>query len=229
MTPLIDAYYTELATRKETNAPEPPPEPVVVTDKNLDAIYGFWFGCDGRAEHLDGQRIQFWMSQSDETDAEVRRRFAHLLPVAASMSWDIEALTPRQIVGLVVLFDQFPRNLFRASGGAFAYDTMAREITAKLCRQSQDYTVAERFMLGLPLVHHEAVESQDRAVRIAAHEAVEANDDADRDHLRFALDQATRHRDVIRRFGRFPHRNKMLGRQSTPEEEAFMAQHGRGF
>ena len=227
----FDAYYVESAAAKAFDRPEPRAVPTAVVPADLDAIYTFWFGCEGegRAEHLDGDRIRLWMVQSDEMDAEVGRRFAQMLPVASRMSWDTEVLTPRQAVGLVVLFDQVPRNLHRTSGDAFRYDGLARDITTKLCPRAGDYTVAERFILALPFVHHEDERSQDIALMIAAREAVEATDETDRVHLRIAVDQATRHRDLIRRFGRFPHRNAMLGRPSTAEEEAFMAEHGRGF
>ena len=228
MTPSTDAYYTELATRKETSAPEPR-TPVSATVNDLDTVYTYWFGCEGRAEHLDPARIRFWMEQSDETDAEVRQRFAHLLPVAARMKWDLERLTPRQAVGLLILVDQVPRNLFRTTGEAFAHDELAREVATRLSRNWHAHTLAERFIVGLPFVHHEDEASQDIAVMIAAREAVEATDEEDRKMMRKTLDQAIRHRDVIRRFGRFPHRNAMLGRISSPAEAAFMAEHGRGF
>jgi uncharacterized protein (DUF924 family) len=151
----------------------------------------------------------------------VRERFGRFLPVAAAMHWDLAGLTREQSVALVVLFDQFPRNIFRSSGEAFAYDHLARDLARQLIAGGWDrFTQAEAFFLGLPFVHHENMDDQDYAVTLASQVSV-----AD------AHEQALKHRNVIRRFGRFPHRNAMIGRQSTPEELAFLetAERGRGF
>jgi uncharacterized protein (DUF924 family) len=195
----------------------------------LDEVYAFWFG-DNATGDIEPRRIEFWMQQKDETDRTIRERFAGYLPAAAE-EWDITVLSRQQAMALVVLFDQFPRNMFRTSGEAFQYDELARDLVTKLIADGTGrFTAMERFILGLPFVHHEDMAGQDRGVMLAALEAVGANDD-DRDGQRFNLDQAIRHREVIRRFGRFPHRNVMLGRRSTPEEERFLktALRGRGF
>jgi uncharacterized protein (DUF924 family) len=197
---------------------------------HLDEIYGFWFGDDATGK-IEPRRIEFWMRQNDQTDRIIRERFAGYLPGAAAQGWDVTQLTRQQAMALVVLFDQFPRNIFRTSGEAFAYDHLARDLVTKLIADGTErFTPLERFILGLPFVHHENMDGQDRGVMLAALEAVGANDD-DRDGQRFNLDQAIRHREVIQRFGRFPHRNVMLGRQSTSEEIQFLetALRGRGF
>jgi len=196
----------------------------------LDEIYSFWFGDDATGR-IEPRRIEFWMHQKDETDRIIRERFADCLPEAAATEWDVARLTRQQAMALVVLFDQFPRNIFRTSGEAFAYDHLARDLVGQLIADGTGrFTPMERFILGLPFVHHENMDGQDRGVMLAALEAVGANDN-DRDGQRFNLDQAIRHREVIQRFGRFPHRNVVLGRQSTPEEIAFLetALRGRGF
>jgi uncharacterized protein (DUF924 family) len=146
-------------------------------------------------------------------------------------AWQLETLSRRQAVALVVLFDQFPRNLFRTTGEAYAYDHIARDLAKRLTADGWDrFTAMERFILGLPFVHHEDMDSQDYAVMLVSEICVKAPAST-REHHRFDLDQAIRHREIIRRFGRFPHRNVALGRQSTPEEIEFLstALRGRGF
>ena len=195
----------------------------------LDEIYDYWFGEAGSPDALDPDRILFWMNQRDETDAEIKQRFAHLIEPAAATEWDIDALTQRQAIALVVLLDQFPRNVYRTGPKAYAYDHLARDIVKKLTAKGWDrFNAMEEWLLGLPFVHHEDLGSQDYAVMLASHAAVHATNGST-DAWRETLDQATRHRDLIRRFGRFPHRNEALGRSSSPEEVAFMAEHGRGF
>jgi uncharacterized protein (DUF924 family) len=194
----------------------------------LDDVYAFWFGdCTVPNE----ERLTFWMHQNDATDEAVRERFGCFLPSAAKIDWDLTALTRQQCVALVVLFDQFPRNIFRTSGEAFAYDDIARDLTRRLTAGGWDhFTAAERFFLALPYVHHEDLADQDFAVMLSSEVTVRAPDDL-KALCRGDLDQAIRHREVISRFGRFPHRNVMLGRESTPEEIEFLATalRGRGF
>jgi uncharacterized protein (DUF924 family) len=131
-------------------------------------------------------------------------------------------------VGLVILLDQFPRQIHRDSGDAFAYDAKALSIARRLLAAGPDrFWPVERTFVALPFEHSEDIADQDYAVLLFAAEAVAAPADA-RDGLRMALDFATKHRDIIRKFGRFPHRNAALGRESTPEEVEFL-KGGRGF
>jgi uncharacterized protein (DUF924 family) len=196
----------------------------------LDDVYSFWFEEIGDAEILPEARIRYWMMGGEETDRDIRERFGDHIAKAAAVSWTVESLSREQAVGLVVLFDQFPRNCYRASGEAFAYDHLARDMVGVLETSQWSFTAAERFFLALPFTHHEDMASQDHAVFLAALE-IERGPEAAVETLRMGLDQAIRHRDVIQRFGRFPHRNAVLGRSSTAEELAFMATalRGRGF
>lgn len=198
--------------------------------EGLDAVYDFWFGSIGDAEVLPEQQVRYWMMGGEETDRAIRDRFGDWIATAAAQSWAIGSMSRTQAMGLVVLFDQFPRNCFRTSGEAFAYDHLARDAVREIEANGWNFTAAERFFLALPYVHHEDIAAQDRAVFLAATEL--HNAPAEGVALwRGNLDQAIRHRDVIQRFGRFPHRNTVLGRPSTPEELAFMATalRGRGF
>lgn len=194
----------------------------------LDAVHDFWFGAlDGPEAAPD--RWELWFQQNDDFDRTIRERFGEALIEAAAADWDLGALTRTQQVGLVILLDQFPRNIHRSDGSAFAYDATARSHAETLIAGGVErFYLAERPFLFLPLMHSEAVADQDRCVSLLANEALRAPD-AWIETFRLNLDFATKHRDLIRKFGRFPHRNAMLGRETTEEEAAFLAEHGRGF
>ena len=197
--------------------------------KILADIHRYWFGDLA----LDGgnppkEKMQLWFRQSDATDADIRERFGQYLDEARDADWSLDSLTREEQVGLVVLLDQFPRNIFRVSADAFAYDAKAREVARALLQQGVErFLPIERQFLSLPFSHSETVADQDFAVAFTANEAVIA-DDADKERARVILDFASKHRDVVRKFGRFPHRNVMLSRESTAEETEFL-KGGRGY
>jgi uncharacterized protein (DUF924 family) len=193
----------------------------------LTEIHRFWFGELGDPDKMGEGQADRWFRQSDATDEEIRARFGALLDPAAARQWSIPALTPPERVGLVVLFDQFPRNLFRVTGEAFAYDWLARQLADETLREEDVYHPLERVFLYLPFEHSESPADQDRAV--ALYEALLAERGTANPFYKLALEIAEKHRVLIQRFGRFPHRNVMLGRESTPEELAFLKEHGRGY
>lgn len=195
----------------------------------LDDIHHYWFGELKSPTDRNPEKAEIWFKQSDATDARIRDAYGRFIAEAAAVDWDVDALSRAEQVGLVVLLDQFPRNIFRGSGQSFAYDGKAREIAGRLIASGLDrYYLAEQTFVCLPFEHSETVADQDRSVFLFAKMAVEAPAGWEEDK-RGGLDYATRHRDLIRRFGRFPHRNAMLGRESTEDEKAFIAEKGRGF
>ncbi len=195
----------------------------------LGDIHRYWFGELKSPTDRNPEKAEIWFKQSDATDAHIRDTFGRFIPQAAAVDWDLDALSRPEQVGLVVLLDQFPRNIFRGSGESFAYDGKARRIAGGLIDGGfgRFYLVEQTFVC-LPFEHSEAIADQDRSVLLFAKMAVEAPEGWE-ENKRGGLDYATRHRDLVRRFGRFPHRNAMLGRESTEEEEAFIAEKGRGF
>jgi uncharacterized protein (DUF924 family) len=205
-------------------------EPARVLDKSiLRDIHRFWFGELRSPDDHREERTAIWYEQSDETDREIREKFARFIPEAAATAWEVGGLSREEGVALVVLLDQFPRNLFRSSGDAFAYDSRAREIArALLATGFGRFFWVERIALVLPFEHSEEVGDQDYAVLLSAELAVGAPENL-RELCRGTLDYATRHRDIIRKFGRFPHRNALLGRESAAEEAVFLAEKGRGW
>ena len=158
-----------------------------------------------------------WYNKDAGFDAEIGTRFLGIYEAAAAveLAWDEN---PQGALALVIVLDQFPRNMFRDSARAFAADPLARAIAARAIARGfdQEIAVAERGFFYLPFEHSEALADQERCVALNR-----ASGDAD------ALKWAELHADIIRRFGRFPHRNKVLGRTTTPAEQAFLD--GGGF
>ena len=195
----------------------------------LDEVHEYWFGTLDGPEAKATEKAEIWFQQRDQTDQYIRDRFGAAIPEAAAQDWDLGSLTREQQVGLVVLLDQFPRNIHRTSGEAFACDAKALAIADEMIAADiERYFVVERLFVILPVMHSEKIVDQDRCVMLLAEQALTVPEDW-KDHYRYALDMGTKHRDLIRKFGRYPHRNKMLGRETTEEEAAFLAEHGRGF
>lgn len=180
-----------------------------------------WFGTPGSAE--DGQIQPKWFKKDAAFDAALRERFGATVDAALAGDFQAWDRNPWGALARLLLLDQFTRNIFRDTPQAFAGDAQALEIALALRPHLPALTTLERWFALMPLEHAESLERQEECV--AAFEALVAEDE----RLASALDYARKHRDVIQRFGRFPHRNKILGRTSTPEEEAFLREPGSRF
>jgi uncharacterized protein (DUF924 family) len=194
-------------------------------DPRAQEVLDFWFGAPGSPEH--GQTRALWFTKRDDTDGLIRARFGALIEAALTGELDDWARTgasaARGALALIVLLDQFTRNAFRDTARAFVGDTRALAVATALVDTGQDRTLAllERQFVYLPFEHAESLPLQERAVALFTQLAT--------DGLAEPLDWAIKHRDVIARFGRFPHRNQQLGRASTPAEVTFLAQPGSRF
>ena len=173
----------------------------------------FWFGPPGER----GQPQKRWFEKSDLFDAEVRSRFLGLYENAAAGRLSYLKADPEPCLALVVLLDQFPRNMFRGSARAFATDAAALDAARHAVGRGYDrgMLAVERLFLYLPFEHSEALADQERSCELTA--PLDRLEPSLQAH-RYAL----LHRDIIRRFGRFPHRNAILGRESTAEEIEFL-------
>ncbi len=163
-----------------------------------------------------------WFAHDAGFDAEIRRRFEPLHLTASTGALGSWAVSAQGVLALLILVDQFPRNIYRGSAHAFATDALARTITASAVARGLHLQVDLdlRGFISLPYSHSERLEDQDQAVALCrAH--LEATGDAS------LLKWANLHRDIIARFGRFPHRNACMGRITTTEEQAFLD--GGGF
>lgn len=190
---------------------------------NPTDVLDFWFLPTGAEGH--GQPRMVWFRKDAAFDEEIRERF--LPAVEASLAGELDqwAATPPGALALLILLDQFPRNLFRGSARAFAGDAQALRVADSVIARGWDRQMSgvERAFVHLPFEHSEALADQERSLRLFGQLAEESPGRKD------YLDYAHRHHAVIVRFGRFPHRNAALGRESTLEEEAYLAQPGSGF
>ena len=158
-----------------------------------------------------------WFSKSEAFDADIRRRFEALHHAAARGELDSWADTPEGALALLLLLDQFPRNMFRGSPHAFATDPLARQVARAAVDRGFDREVDPglRQFFYLPFEHSEHLDDQDRGVALCA-------ESGDADLVKWARI----HRDIISRFGRFPHRNASLARTTTEQEQAFLKEGG---
>ncbi len=191
------------------------------------AILDFWFGKATDPDY--GQYRKAWFIKDAAFDEQIRLRFLTDVQAAAEGAYDDWKSQLPSAVALVLLLDQFPRNLYRGQPRSFATDSQALALAQSLVDARRDHNLipAHRFFVYLPFEHSEDMQHQDRCVSL-----IEAliSDFPDLDKgFKSGLDYAIRHREVIEQFGRFPHRNQILGRQSTPAELAFLQQPGSSF
>ncbi len=182
-------------------------------------VLDFWFGREGEPGY--GEFREAWFRKDPEFDRQVRDRFEDLHEAAAAgelEGWREEAHT---CLALVILLDQFPRNMFRGDPKSYATDRRAQEtaeyaVDRALDRELPDF---QRMFLYMPLMHSEDLGHQRRSVELFR--ALGGDNDA--------AGYAVRHMEIIERFGRFPHRNEVLGRRTSPEEAEFLTQPGSSF
>ncbi|MGV3627157.1 MAG: DUF924 family protein [Betaproteobacteria bacterium] len=193
-------------------------------------VLDFWFGNAGGDTATAQAQQKLWWSKNAAVDADIRDRFGKLVETAAAGKFDHWAQDARGQLALILLFDQFPRNMYRDTPRAFAYDPLSAKLAMKGISSGADRKLRaiERVFFYLPLEHAESQELQERCVTLFTALAAGVPE-ADRKTFAGYVDYAVRHRDVIHRFGRFPHRNHILGRASTPEEIEFLKQPGSSF
>lgn len=195
---------------------------VAALDPRARTLLDLWFGAPGDPGREQPRAI--WFERSDAFDTELRRLFGADHHRAAAGEYDGWLATPEGAVALTLLLDQVPRNIHRGSPTAFASDAKARQ-TARLALErgfDRALPAVWRWFLYLPFEHSEDTADQDRSVLLFR--ALPSSAETDK-----IVDYAEQHRDIIRRFGRFPHRNAVLGRRSTPEEDAFLRQPNSSF
>ncbi|MGD1935717.1 MAG: DUF924 family protein [Candidatus Phaeomarinobacter sp.] len=160
-----------------------------------------------------------WFSKDDAFDAEIKARFGEAVIAAADGRYDNWAATAEGALALIILLDQFPRNLHRGSADAFAYDAQALAVTRKAIEDGHDMAIQaeDRSWFYMPFMHSEELVDQERCISLVSERLVDAEET-----LKFAIV----HRDLIARFGRFPHRNALFGRTSTAEEENYLSSDG---
>lgn len=175
------------------------------------AVHKFWF------EEIDPKQ---WWARDDDLDELIRQRFSDLHQKAVRCELYPWRKTPRGRLAEIIALDQFSRNIFRNRPEAFANDALALALAqvAVDFGMDKELNASEKSFLYMPFMHSESLDMHDIAMALYAQEGLEYNYDFEK-----------KHKAVIERFGRYPHRNAILGRESTPEEIEYLQQPGSGF
>ena len=195
-----------------------------------DEILTYWFGDTVRDTSKVPARMGFWFGADPERDAEMRERWGELVTAASEGKLDFWTRTPRGRLAVLILLDQMRRNIYRGTAEAFGRDGRARYLMRDGVSRMMDLKLSpiERVFFYMPLQHAESLDDQELAVDRFLQVEREV---ASRYRATFAgfRKYAQKHRDIIARFGRFPHRNAILGRRDTAEEAAWLAGGGEHF
>ncbi|CAA9459794.1 MAG: hypothetical protein AVDCRST_MAG02-2073 [uncultured Rubrobacteraceae bacterium] len=185
-------------------------------------VLDFWFGSEGEPGY--GEFRSQWFQKDEAFDREVTDRFGGLYEEAAEGRLDAWREEPEGCLALVICLDQFPRNMFRGDARTHATDGKALDAAKYAIERALDRELPafQRMFLYMPFMHAEGVEDQRRSVELFEGLAAEPGGPD-------VVEYAAGHREIVERFGRFPHRNAILGRETTPEEAEFLTRPGSSF
>jgi uncharacterized protein (DUF924 family) len=188
-----------------------------------DNILEFWFADSLASPEAYKQRLPFWYSVSEEKDLDIRERFGATLEAAEQGELDSWRNDSSSLLALTILVDQFPRNIYRGSAAAYHYDSIALGCCMETLDREKDLELlpGERMFQYMPLQHAEELGMQNLSVE-CYEKLLETCGKDYKEVVQGGLNFAIKHRDIIQKFGRFPHRNDVLGRESTPEELEFL-------
>lgn len=196
----------------------------------IENILHFWFGTLTSDEQMPQEKSATWFKKSEATDQTIKAQFeSELLQATQSDTAHWES-TPRGTLALIILLDQFSRNIYRDDPRSFAQDSQALALALKAIEAGMDEELrpVERVFLYMPLMHSEELAHQKQCIRLFEKLSQKAPKTMQK-QAEGSLDFAHRHCEIIEKFGRFPHRNEVLGRVSTEEELAFLQQPGSRF
>jgi len=191
-------------------------------------VLTYWFGALQSDSEFPEEKAKMWFAGGEEVDRYIRTNFLHALKRAICGDLDEWQKDARSALALVILLDQFSRNIFRDSPQMFAQDKKALEIALDAIDHGYDTAIkpVEAIFFYMPLEHSEDIKIQEKSLALF-NAVVERAPAATQFPMQNALDYAKQHYDIIKRFGRYPHRNDILGRQSTAEELEFLKQPGK--
>jgi uncharacterized protein (DUF924 family) len=192
--------------------------------ERVDAILEFWFREQAMTAPQIDRRMDIWFSEDEVFDLEVKKNFSDDIDNASAGKLDHWAAEPHGRLALILLLDQFRRNIHRNTADAFAKDKAALKLCVEGARDKKDkgLTPIQQAFFYMPLQHAESLKAQNMAVEIF-HRLAEAVSPTFRETFETMATFAELHRDIIAQFGRFPHRNKLLARENTPEEDEYLA------
>ena len=203
----------------------------LAVEETAGTILHYWFGSSLERPAALKDRMTLWFGGGFDLDRIIAHRFTEIVAkLASGEAWRWAARGPHERLAAVIALDQFSRNIFRGTPAAFENDALALQLCKDAIAAGEDMELKplERWFLYMPLEHSESASDQRRSVAKFT-ELLDAGAPELREDLTTALDFAKRHAVVIKKFGRFPHRNEILGRTSTSAERAFMAKTPGGF
>jgi len=196
--------------------------------EQIEEILKYWFDGLDDSTPVDTNSAQFrtWFGKDDATDREIGARFEDVYEQAAEGACGGWETSPRGMLALVILLDQFPRNLYRETSRAFETDSRALAVCLRAMGKGADENLSliERMFLYMPLMHAESREIQEKSLQsFSLLEQLAGNRSPENvDFFAYSHEYAKKHKAIIDRFGHYPHRNAALGRRTTPEEDEFL-------
>lgn len=201
-----------------------------MTIETPDSILRFWFGDGTNNRQIGENRQKLWWSKHDNTDAQIKHRFSEVVEAVYYGRQSDWLGSANGLLASIICLDQFPRNIYRNTARSFAYDEKARELATILRDEKWDTELlqVQRVFAYLPYEHSESIQDQTLSVSLYQSLRDEVKSE-DREMFDNFYQFAVKHYEFIERFGRFPHRNVILGRQSSDAEIEFLKQPGSSF
>jgi len=198
-----------------------------ITDEDqlrIDAILEFWFRAQELSAPQIDRRMDIWFGEDEVFDHECKKEFSDDVELASSGKLDHWAHEPRGRLALILLLDQFRRNIYRNTAAAFAKDAVALKLCVEgaMAKKDQGLTPIQRAFFYMPLQHAESAKVQSKSVELFT-KLAESVSPTYRETFETIAQFAELHRDIIAQFGRFPHRNALLNRPNTPEEDEYLS------
>jgi uncharacterized protein (DUF924 family) len=193
-------------------------------ERRIDEILSFWFKEQELSAPQIDRRMDIWFGENPEFDHEIQKEYADDVDRACEGDLDRWADEPRGRLALIILIDQFRRNIYRNTAKAFSMDRRALKLCVEGAMEKKDkgLTPIQKVFFYMPLQHAESRKVQAKSVELFARLAESVSPTFQETFLTIAQ-FAELHKDIIDQFGRFPHRNKLLGRENTPEEDEYLA------
>ncbi|MEJ2178334.1 MAG: DUF924 domain-containing protein [Gammaproteobacteria bacterium] len=199
-------------------------------NETIDSILTYWFGTCPSAREISEQKKSLWWGKDEQVDQEISQRFRPVIESVANSELDHWRESANGLLASIICTDQFPRNVFRGNAKSFAFDPVALVLAQQAVATHADLelTPIHRVFVYLPFEHSEDMAMQNQSLELfnKLHDEVQIED---KELFSGYVDFARRHLQIIKRFGRFPHRNEVLGRDSTQEELEFLAEPGSSF
>ncbi|NNE38403.1 MAG: DUF924 domain-containing protein [Gammaproteobacteria bacterium] len=198
--------------------------------EDYSEILTFWFGHGETNLEVMNEKSSLWWNKDPALDKEIKTRFESHLVNFSNGELDAWQADSNGWLAIIILADQFSRNIYRDSPKAFALDAKAINLVHDGIRKAIDkkLRLIEQVFFNMPLMHSESMADQELSI-LQFKKIVESAQDEEKERLQVNVNYAVSHRDIIQRFGRYPHRNTALGRESTPEEIEFLQQPGSSF